>query len=131
MSSRDDLAAFGPRLMRHQGHPVDLRRQRIGLARIPGELHAAALAAPSCVNLRLDDDGSAAKSLGDAFGVSRLQDGLAPRNGHAVLRKDMFGLILVNFHMRETVNRIIFSRTAQRAAPLFVGAGRLRIEFKT
>jgi hypothetical protein len=38
-------------------------------------------------------------------------------------------LILVNFHMRETVNRIIFLARRSTRGRRFVGSGRLRIEF--
>ena len=65
------LAPFGTGLVRHEGHAVDLPRELVGLGRIRGELHAAALASPACVNLRFHDDGAAAEPLGHAFRLGR------------------------------------------------------------
>jgi hypothetical protein len=57
------------------------------------------------MDLRLDDDGAASEPLGDRPGLRRLQYRFSGGHRHAVLRKNLFGLILVNFHMRETANR--------------------------
>ena len=93
------LAPFGTGLVRHERHAVDLIGELVGLGGVRGELHAAALASPAGVNLRFHDDGAAAEPLGDALRLGRVHHGLARRHRHAVLRKNLFGLILVNFHM--------------------------------
>ena len=93
------FAAVGAGLVRDERHAVDLTRQLVGFGRVRGELHAAALAAPASVNLRFDDDGAAAEPLGDALRFGRIHHGFARRHRHTVRRKNLFGLILVNFHM--------------------------------
>ena len=85
--------------MRDERHPVDLIGELVGLGRVRGELDAAAFASPARVYLRFDDNGAAAEPLGNAFRIGRVHHGLARRHRHAVLRKNLFGLILVNFHM--------------------------------
>ena len=90
--------------MRDEVHAVDLIRQPVGLGRVRREFHAAAFASATRVNLCFDDDSAATEPLGDAFRVGGLEHRLALRNRHAVPGKNLFGLILVNFHMCETVN---------------------------
>jgi hypothetical protein len=99
--------AFGAGLVRHERHAVDLIRQRGGFGRTRGELHASALPSPARVDLRFHDDGAAAEPLGDALRLGRVHDGFAGGHRHAVGRKELFGLILVNFHMRETDHRSV------------------------
>ena len=101
------FAALGARLVRDEGHAVDLVCQLVGLGRVLRELDAAAFAPAPRVNLRFDDDRATTESFGHAFCVRCLEDRLALWNRHAVLRKNLFGLILVNFHMCETVNRSV------------------------
>ena len=100
-------APLGTRLMRDQLHPVDLIGELVGLTRIRGQLDASALASAARVNLRFDDNRAAAEPLGHRFRVRGVEDGVAFGNRHAVLGKNLFGLILVNFHMWKTVNRIV------------------------
>ncbi len=52
--------------MRDQRHADHLARDLLGFAGRLGELHAAALAAPAGVNLRLDHDHAAAQTSGDS-----------------------------------------------------------------
>ena len=99
MSSRDTLPPFGTGLVRDERHAVDLIRQLVGLGGIRGELDAAALASAAGMNLRFHDDGAAAEPLGHALRLGRVHHRLARRHRHTVLRKNLFGLILVNFHM--------------------------------
>ncbi len=54
------LLAFGPGLVRDQRHAEHLARQLGGFFRRLGDLHAAALAAPAGVDLRLDHDSGCA-----------------------------------------------------------------------
>src|SRR5204863_5484613 len=73
-------------------------RGALGLIRRLRELDAAALPAAACVNLRFDNDDAGAQTLGDVEDFCRVGGFLASRNWHAVMRKDGFGLILVDFH---------------------------------
>ena len=109
------LLAFGAGLVRDQLHAEDLLG---GGARIRGpalrDLHAAALAAATGVDLRLDDDELAA-GLGDEALRSglRLVDGEGGVSlGHrdAVLREDLLALILVDLHL--------WGRDASKRRPL-------------
>ena len=92
------LLPLGARLVGHQGHPEDLLRV---LPRLFGgfrELHAAALAAPPGVDLGLHDDGCA-ELLGDGLRLRRCIRDLPLRDGHAVLRQNGLGLVLVYVHI--------------------------------
>ncbi len=80
------------------------------------------------MNLCFHDDSAAAEPLGHGLRVGRVHDSFPFGHWHTVLRKNLLRLILVNFHMWETVNRIIFYYVA--AAP-FVHVKPLRIEFTT
>ncbi len=65
------------------------------------DLHAAALAASARMDLRLHHhSGRAAgeKALADLNRFIESVGNLAPRNGHAILRENVFCLIFVNFH---------------------------------
>ncbi len=95
------LLALGPGLVRDQLHPEDFARQLAGFFSRLGQLDAAALAAASGVNLRLDDNAGCAlvqQGLGRSFGFLAAFDHVPARHRHSVLREDGFRLILVNFH---------------------------------
>ncbi len=71
-------------------------------SRVLRHLHAAALAAAACMNLRLHHH--AVRALREQFarhGVRFFQrvGHFALWHGHAILRQDLFRLILVNFHV--------------------------------
>ena len=93
------LAPFGTGLVRHERHAVNLIGELVGVSRILRELDAAALAPSARVNLCFHDDGAAAEPLGHALCLGSIHHGLARRHRHTVFRKNLFGLILVNFHM--------------------------------
>ena len=63
-----------------------------------GQLDAAALAAAAGVNLRLDDDHTAAKAVRDIARVGGGRGHFPARDWHTVAFEDGFGLVLVNFH---------------------------------
>ena len=101
-----DLLPLGAGLVRDELHAEDLLGE---LARFCGaalrDLHAAALAATACVDLRLDDDDRAA-----GLGREPLRRGLclvdregrvSLGDGNAVLREDLLALILVDLHERD------------------------------
>jgi hypothetical protein len=55
------------------------------------------------VNLRLDDDHTAAEPFGDRGRFSGIEDDFAARNGNTESRENGFGLVLVNLQkMRDS-----------------------------
>jgi hypothetical protein len=92
------LLAFGPGLVRDQGHPQHVLRQLLGLADRAGHLHAAALAAAAGMNLRLDDTDLAAEAARDVGRFTGRKGHFAARHGHSVAREHGLGLIFVDFH---------------------------------
>ena len=101
------FAPIGAGLVRDEGHAVDLIGELVGVRGIRSELDTATLPSSARVNLRFHDDSATAEPLGHGLRFGRVHHGLARRHRHAVLRKNLFGLILVNFHMRETDNRSV------------------------
>ena len=93
-----DFLAFGAGLVRDQLHAHDLVSVFFDLFDRFCHFHAAALAAATCVDLRLDDPYRAAQGF---RGLDCLVDGHA-RNAawyrHSELPEDFFGLILMDFH---------------------------------
>ncbi len=83
-------------------HAENVLDVQLGVFAVAGHLDAAALAAASGVNLRLDDDAGGA--LGKQFaghrrGFFRRVGHFAPGHGDAVFRQDFLCLILVNFQV--------------------------------
>ena len=90
-----------PRLVRHQRHAKNVFGVLRGLFQRLRHLHPAALAAPSGMNLSLDDNGHIAgteKLFGSRIGLLQRGRHLACRHGNAILPEDLFRLVLVNFH---------------------------------
>jgi hypothetical protein len=90
-------------LARDQRHAENVFGVEFGLLARVGQLDAAALAAASGVNLRLDDDarGALGKELaGHCIGLFESVGHFAPGHGYAVLCQDFLRLILVNLHCR-------------------------------
>ena len=87
--------------MRDQRHPEDLVRQRGRFFRVFGEFDATTLAAPSGVNLSLDDD-TATQFFRASSGFIGGEANLSARNRNVVLAQDLLRLILVNFHEMRT-----------------------------
>ena len=96
------LLALRAGLVGHQRHAENVLGVQLGVLAGAGHFHAAALAAASGVNLRLDHD--AGSALGKQFaghrrGFFQRVGHFAPGHGNAVLCQDFFCLILVNFHL--------------------------------
>ena len=88
-------------LVRHQLHAENVFGVLLGIFAGPGDLYAAAFAAASGVNLRLHHYAARAFGKQLARHVVRLFQRVghfALGHGNAVLRQDLFCLILVNFH---------------------------------
>jgi hypothetical protein len=99
-----DLLALGAGLRRDELHPEDLLHGLFGIRARLRDLHAAALAATTCVNLRLDDDDLGAALLlhlrdrRERFFNAQRRD--ADRHRHAVLLEQLLSLVLVDLHER-------------------------------
>jgi len=96
------LLALRTRLVGDELHAQDVLGVLLGFLAGLGYLHAAALAAASGVNLRLDDDAGSAldKQLaGHRGGFLQRVRHLALGHGNAVLGQDLLCLILVNLHV--------------------------------
>ncbi len=95
-----DLLPLRAGLMSDELHAEDGLRVLLGVLASLRNLHAAALAAASSVNLRLDHNARRAFRKQLARHVVGFFEGVgyfALRHGDAVLRQDFFRLILVNF----------------------------------
>ncbi len=93
--------ALGTGLVRDQFHPEDLARQLAGFFRRLGDLHAAALAAASGMDLRLDDNAGRTlveQGLGRGLSFFAAFDHVPARHRYPVLRQDGLSLVLVYFH---------------------------------
>ena len=95
------LLALRPGLVRDELHAENVLGVQFGVFAGPRHLDAAALAAASGVNLRLDDH--ALRALGKQLaghrrGLFQRVGHFAPGHGNAVLRQDFLCLILVDFH---------------------------------
>ena len=88
--------------MGHQIHAQHLGGQLSGFVGRLGNLDAAALAAASGVNLRLDDNAGCAvveQCPSRIESVFAVLNHLPARHGNAVLGQDGLSLVLVNFHI--------------------------------
>ncbi len=97
-----DLLALGTGLMRDQLHAQHLVGEIGSFFRRLGDLHAAAFAAASGMNLRFHDDAGGAIAEQSARRVMRLFAALhhlSSRHGNAVLRQDGLSLVLMYFHI--------------------------------
>ena len=88
--------------MGNQRHAENLLGIELSLLAGAGNFNAAALAAASGMNLRLDND--AACALGKEFaghrgGFFQRVGYFASGHGHAIFRQDFFCLIFMNFHV--------------------------------
>ena len=96
------LLALRAGLVGDELHAEDVLGVQFGVFAGFGDFDAAALAAASGMNLRLDDDAGRAlgKQLaGHVVGFFQRVGHFAPGHGNAVLRQDFLCLILVNFHL--------------------------------
>ncbi len=94
-------AAFGAGLMRDQLHAQHLAGEIGGLVHRLGDLHAAAFAAASGVDLRLHHDSGCAGTqqlFGDRFGFLARAGHRSARNCHTIFLENCFCLVLMNFH---------------------------------
>ena len=81
--------------------PKNLRAIFLGLGQGLSDLDAAALAAAAGMNLRLDHDALGAAAKQASCHIQRLFKRIRHftlGNSHAIALKDVFCLILVNFH---------------------------------
>ena len=104
--------------MRDELHAEDVLGARVGVLERLHELDAAALAAATGVDLRLDHDrriACAEQRLGGGVGLFERGCHLARRHGNAVLPQDLFCLVLVNLHRRGTAFSHAQSRTEKPA----------------
>jgi hypothetical protein len=88
-------------LVRDQRHAENLLCVEFGVFARAGHFDAAALAAATGVNLRLDDHARCAlgKELaGNRRGLFQRVGHFAARHGDAISCQDFFRLVLVNFH---------------------------------
>ena len=90
-------ATLGTGLRRDERHPDQGLRRLLGLARVSDHPHAAALAPPAGMDLRLDDD-AAPETLRHPARLGRRERDLAARHGQAMLREQDLRLVLVNLH---------------------------------
>src|SRR5207244_3733312 len=101
-------------------HAEDLLRQLACLfGAALGDLDAAALAAAAGVDLRLDDDDVALRlldeALGRCLGLVDGEGGDPLRNRHAVLREELFALVLVDLHRCDLSHIACASRASRRS----------------
>ena len=79
-------------------HAQDFFGGGAGFVGVLDDLDASAFAASAGVDLGFDDDG-ASESLGGRFGFGYGVSHFAARHGHAVARKQGFGLVFVDLHV--------------------------------
>ena len=105
ISSRCTFLPSGPVWCVISVMPSILLGQFDGLFRRLGDLHAAAFAAPSGVDLRLDHHSGCAfveEFARRRIGFLGALDHVPARHSHSVLRQDCLALVLVNFHVGMT-----------------------------
>ena len=90
--------AAGAGLVRHELHAQNLASASPDVVDRPGHLHATALAAAACVNLRLDHPHRSTQLLGRFNGFLHSKGGNAARHGHPELAQDFLALVFVDFH---------------------------------
>ena len=98
-----NLLAFGAGLMRLELHAQDVASDALDVLNGFGNLHTAALAAATRMNLCFDNPHRATQFLCGFDRLLHRECRNATRNGHAELTQDFFALVLVNFH--ELVSR--------------------------
>ena len=94
-------AAFRASLVSHQLHAEHVRRQLARLFDGLGDLHTAALAAATGVDLRFHHNSGSAfgkQFFGDGFSFFAAAGYLAAGDRYAILRQDRFCLVFVYFH---------------------------------
>ena len=84
--------------MGDESHADDLAGGLLGLVGRMGKLYAAAFAAASGVDLRLDDD-RAAEFFGDLARLGGRLGDSAVRDGNAEFLEDFLRLIFMDFHV--------------------------------
>ena len=90
--------AFGAGLVRHKLHAQNLTRACPDVVDRPGHLHATALAAAACVDLRLDHPHRSSQLLGRFNCFLHSKGRNATRHGHLELAQDFLTLVFVDFH---------------------------------
>ena len=118
ISSRCTFLPSGPVWCVTSVMPSILPGELGGLFRRLGDLHAAALAAPAGVDLRLHHHSGCAvveELPRRRIGFFDALDHLPARHSHSVLRQDGLALVLVNFHVGMT------DAGGRPAAPAAVG----------
>src|ERR1019366_1478556 len=118
-----DFLAMRPGLMRDQRHAENLLCVEFGLLAGAGHFDAAAFAAASGVDLRLDDH--AASALGKELagyrrGFFEGVSDFAARHGDAVPGQDFLRLVLVNLHGLESPRPLLWGFGT---GPAVAGAG--------
>ena len=130
-----DLLALRAGLVGDELHSQDLLGKLLSLVDGSRHLHAATLAAPSGVDLGLDDH--AFGSVGEEFlgHIQRFIERVghfAPRHGNAVFREDVLCLIFVNFHKRNdqcsSLTSCQFSVTSRQFCVHSAGASNRQLE---
>jgi hypothetical protein len=92
------LLAFGTRLVGLELHAQDLAGQALDIVDALGHFHAAALAAATRMDLRLDHPHRAAKLLGGFHRLLHREGRNAARHRHTKIAQDFLALVLVNLH---------------------------------
>ena len=87
-----------PGLMGNQLHTENLRGVGSDFVQRFGHLDAAALAAATGMNLRLDHPHRAAEFLGRFYRLLNRESRNAARHWHTKLSQDFLALVFVNFH---------------------------------
>src|SRR6185436_3849360 len=93
-----DFAALGTGLRRDESHSDHLAGEIGSFIGSLRQLDAAAFSSSTGVNLRLHDN-SAAEFVRNRAGFFLGISHFAPRNSHAITRKNFLPLVLVYFHM--------------------------------
>ena len=94
------LLAFGAGLMRLQLHAEDLAGVLRDVVQRLGDLDAAALAAPSGMDLRLDDPDRAAEFLGRFRRLADAEGRVTAGHRNAEAGENFLALVFVNLHRR-------------------------------
>ncbi|KEH12664.1 hypothetical protein GY15_19310 [Delftia sp. 670] len=84
--------------MRDQLHAQDLASQCLDVVDALGNLHAAALAATTSVDLGLHDPHGAAELLGGLDGLLHCERRDTARYRHTKLTQDVLALVFMNLH---------------------------------
>jgi hypothetical protein len=92
--------------VRHQLHAQDLLGQTTHVVQALGDLHAAALAAATRVDLRLHDPHRAAQLLCGFHRLLHRERRVAARHRHVELAQDFLALVFVDLHRVELLGRM-------------------------